>query len=117
MSFEYEPASEPLHIRVEPAARWRRRLVRTLVLEREFFIDNLLVRIHFIIVMIRWTGIAPWENLQRDGVAVVGPEVLERLVQVLCPGVRLPLLLSHSLLRTTGERFRVLVLRATPVQG
>jgi len=29
--------------------------------EREFFIDNLLVRMHLIIVMIRWTGIAPWE--------------------------------------------------------
>ena len=28
--------------------------------ERDFFIDNLLVRIHFIIVMIRWTGLAPW---------------------------------------------------------
>jgi len=28
--------------------------------EREFFIDNLLARIHFIIVMIRWTGLAPW---------------------------------------------------------
>ena len=28
--------------------------------ERQFFIDNLLVRIHFIIVMIRWTGLAPW---------------------------------------------------------
>ena len=27
----------------------------------EFFIDNLLVRIHFIIVMIRWTGLLPWE--------------------------------------------------------
>jgi len=27
--------------------------------EREFFIDDLLVRIHFIIVMIRWTGLAP----------------------------------------------------------
>jgi len=27
--------------------------------EREFFIENLLVRIHFIIVMIRWTGLAP----------------------------------------------------------
>jgi len=24
-------------------------------------IDNLLVRIHFIIVMMRWTGLAPWE--------------------------------------------------------
>ena len=29
--------------------------------EREFFIDNLLVRISFIIVMIRWTGLAPRE--------------------------------------------------------
>ena len=29
--------------------------------ERECFIDKLLVRIHFIIVMIRWTGLAPWE--------------------------------------------------------
>ena len=28
--------------------------------EREFFINNLLVRIHFIIVIIRWTGLAPW---------------------------------------------------------
>jgi len=27
---------------------------------REFFIDNLLVRVHFIVVMIRWTGLAPW---------------------------------------------------------
>ena len=29
--------------------------------ESEIFIDNLLVRIHFIIVMIRWTGLVPWE--------------------------------------------------------
>ena len=28
--------------------------------ERDFF-DNLLVRIHFIIVMVRWTGLAPLE--------------------------------------------------------
>jgi len=31
------------------------------LIEREFFIDNLLVRIHFTIVMIRWTGLAPWQ--------------------------------------------------------
>ena len=31
------------------------------IAEREFFIDNLLVRIHFIIVLIRWTGLAPWQ--------------------------------------------------------
>jgi hypothetical protein len=29
--------------------------------EREFFIDYLLVRVHFIIEMIWWTGLAPWE--------------------------------------------------------
>jgi len=29
--------------------------------EREIFIDNLLVRVHIIIVMSRWTGLAPWE--------------------------------------------------------
>ena len=29
--------------------------------KREFFIDNLLVRIHFIIVMIRWPSLAPWD--------------------------------------------------------
>ena len=29
--------------------------------EREFCIDNLLVRIHVIILVIRWTGLAPWE--------------------------------------------------------
>jgi len=31
------------------------------ILEREFFIDNLLIRTHVIIVMIWWTGLAPWE--------------------------------------------------------
>ena len=29
--------------------------------EAEFLIDNLLVRIHSIIEMIWWTGLAPWE--------------------------------------------------------
>jgi hypothetical protein len=29
--------------------------------ERDFFIDDLLVQIHCIIVMIRWTGLALWE--------------------------------------------------------
>ena len=29
--------------------------------ERDFVIDNLLVRNHFIIVMIGWTGLRPWE--------------------------------------------------------
>ena len=30
-------------------------------IDREFFIDNLLVQIHCIIEMIRWTGLARWE--------------------------------------------------------
>ena len=31
------------------------------VCERHFVVHNLLVRIHSIIVMIWWTGLAPWE--------------------------------------------------------
>jgi len=34
-------------------------------------IDNLLVRIHFIIVMIRWTGLASWEFDGRDPVDIL----------------------------------------------
>ena len=42
------------------ALRFVRLLCLRLVFgEREFFIDNLLVRFHFTIVMIRWTGLAP----------------------------------------------------------
>jgi len=33
--------------------------------QRDFFIDNLLVRIHFIIVMIRWTGLVQMEHVVR----------------------------------------------------
>ena len=29
--------------------------------DRKFFIDNILVQIHFNLEMIRWTGLAPWE--------------------------------------------------------
>ena len=29
--------------------------------ERQYFVDNPLVRIHFIIEMISWTGLAPWD--------------------------------------------------------
>ena len=39
----------------------RRRSIPPSLLKREFFVDNLLVRIHFIIERIRWTGLAPWE--------------------------------------------------------
>jgi len=43
--------------------------------ERELFTDNLLVRIQFIIVMIRWTGLAPWEfdREKLDGRAAFHP--------------------------------------------
>ena len=34
---------------------------RTSTCKKEFFIENLLVRIHLIIVIIRWTSYAPWE--------------------------------------------------------
>ena len=39
--------------------------------ERRFFIDNLLVRIHFIIVMVRWTGLAPWVFEQPNATRIV----------------------------------------------
>ena len=57
MSLKYEPSSEP----VSPQLCLTRVDCQTIHSEREFFIDNQLVRIHFIIVMIRWTGLAPWE--------------------------------------------------------
>ena len=41
----------------EPAGRH----AETAPIERDFFIDNLLVRTHYTIVMIRWPGLAPWE--------------------------------------------------------
>ena len=37
-------------------AVWERCVVRG----RELFIDNLLVRIYYIIVMIQWAGLAAW---------------------------------------------------------
>ena len=67
MSLKYEPAPEPLHVSVEWFAPELRILVEEQRVargpseearaargaEREFFIDNLLIQIHFIIVMIR----------------------------------------------------------------
>ena len=37
------------------------RIASTTCTYKDFFIDILLVRVHFIIVMIRWSGLAPWE--------------------------------------------------------
>jgi len=45
---EQEGAEEGVHGAENPAGR-------------QFFIDNLLVRIHFTIMMMRWTGLAPGE--------------------------------------------------------
>ena len=51
-----------------PGSRWGEcgvralaRLLPPLRFKRDLCIDNLLVRINFIIVMIRWTGLTPWE--------------------------------------------------------
>ena len=41
---------------------WNRHLHTPCQRERDFFVDNLVVRIHLIIEMIRWTGLAPWEK-------------------------------------------------------
>ena len=48
-------------------------LVAKSSLERELFIVNLLVRVHFVIVMIRWTGLAPWESGFRVSGCMVMP--------------------------------------------
>ena len=40
---------------------WLKRACNLYAGEKEFFHDYPLVRIHFIIVMIRWTGLAPRE--------------------------------------------------------
>ena len=57
------------------------------MLEREFSIGNLLVRIHMIIEMIWWTGLAPWGlnsllqkpyNLPMRNEATIGLEPSQR---------------------------------------
>jgi hypothetical protein len=42
-----------------PAREWE--IGETKLTEREASIDDLLVQIHFVTEMIRWTGLAPWE--------------------------------------------------------
>jgi len=89
MSLKYDPASEPLHIletrdpnpegagpadaagavqapqqgdaQLHPRLHFDRERGRPRYPERVFSIDNLLVRIHLIVEMIWWTGLAPWE--------------------------------------------------------
>ena len=64
--------------------------------ERGFLIDNLLVRIHFIIEMIWWTSLAPWQ------------------LELPFPGS-----LVSTFLARTPKPYRVtsLVRRRTPLQG
>ena len=45
----------------DPPPHWSHHPAGLAGIQREFCIDNSLVRIHFIIVMIRRTGLAPWE--------------------------------------------------------
>jgi len=42
--------------------------------ERDFCIDNLLVRVHLIINMIEWIGLAPWE-FESPAIQDVSPEI------------------------------------------
>ena len=44
-----------------PHATCRKSSMRHSCGEREFLIDNLLIQLHFIIVIIKWTDLAPWE--------------------------------------------------------
>ena len=79
--------------------------------ERDFFIDNLLVRNHSIIEIMRWTGLAPWELKFRFPVALHLPSYRQQrrgvshslLPQSSPTSPRLPptsLLLAHA--STTG---------------
>ena len=47
---------------VDKYDKWRVRTRREGALEREFFTDDLLVRVHSIIMMSKWTGLAPWAS-------------------------------------------------------
>jgi len=58
MSLKFEPFSELQTLRQAVARFGYGKWAKIFFVEREFFVDNLLVRIHFIIVMIRWTGLA-----------------------------------------------------------
>jgi len=71
--------------------------------DRKFFIDNLLVRIHFILVMIRWTGLAPWEF---DSLCQVAPYIYLPRARRSTLHVR-PFRVQGSGCRVQGSGFRV----------
>ena len=55
--------------------------------QRDLFIDNLLVRIHLIIAMIRWPGLAPWElelSLPRNLTSTCSGSTLNTLNKMPC---------------------------------
>ena len=61
-------------------------------LEREFFVENLMVRIHFIIEMIRWTSLTPRESefpvpgsLTSTFLGTLGKEGLDRKFRAAFP--------------------------------
>ena len=85
MSLKYEPSSEPLQISA-----------KRLFSHAEG--DGIVVRIHFIFVMIRWTGLAPWGegfgvHAEGDGVE---EEALPDLALPFHPLWELLLLLYYS---------------------
>ena len=70
LALKYEPSSEPLHISHDPRkqAMEEQKMILSDIMDQEhnrqemaFSRMKLQVRIHFIIVMIWWTGLAPWE--------------------------------------------------------
>ena len=65
--------------------------------KRVFLIDNLLVRIHLIIVMIRWTGLAPWgfESPFPGGLAFTF--LAHHTTHGVCPLTQRSITLAHSL--------------------
>jgi len=58
MSLKYEPACRNILVGIAETSTWV--MKDEVSREREFCIDNLMVRIHLIILMIRWTGLAPF---------------------------------------------------------
>ena len=57
----FVPETQNVNLRIVRQPDVQAHVPPLILLERVFIIDNLLVRIHFIIEMIRWTGLAPWD--------------------------------------------------------
>jgi len=62
--------------------------------EREFCIDELVVRIHLIIVMMRWTGLASWKF------GIPYPDVVDRSIEMFEVLIVLRHAYAHTHIRT-----------------